>query len=203
LPDIFELDYFKAFNRIDPYKSAQFKDSKTEERKVLSITDCLRSFSDPEELDEFNAWYCKKCQKLQTALKRLEIYKAPDYFMIQLKRFKGADGTRWNRTESKITDLVTFPVDKFDMSPFMTSKSSPGKFAQENPEEEKESGVFQLFGVLHHTGTLNNGHCVAHAKHPDSGDWYLFNDDKVTKVTSLDELVTETAYVLFYKRINH
>lgn len=202
-PDYYPFEMLKGYLRVDPYKKKPEKEVTDQDRRIISLTDCLQRFRDPEELDENNCWYCKKCQKHQVALKKLEIYKAPDIFGIQLKRFKGFENTRWNRKESKIEDLVTFPINEFDFSPYIINQSPTSAYRNENQEESKNDekpAVYDLFAVLHHTGTLNNGHCYAHCKSSETGDWYLFNDDKVSKVNTLDEIISETAYVLFYKR---
>ncbi len=35
---------------------------------------------------------------------------------------------------------------------------------------------------------------------PTSGDWYDFDDSSVNKLRSADDVVSESAYILFYKR---
>jgi len=60
--------------------------------------------------------------------------------------------------------------------------------------------LYDLVGVLHHNGVMNSGHCISHCLHPKTKEWYEFNDDKVIKLTNLEKLITDTAYILFYKR---
>ena len=114
IPSFVDLAFFKNFIRIDPYKNAINKNL-IEERQFVDIRNCLTSFAEPEQLDENNTWYCKKCAKHQNAIKKLELYKLPQIFLIHLKRFKTGDNTRWNRNESKIKDLITFPIENFDL----------------------------------------------------------------------------------------
>lgn len=66
----------------------------------------------------------------------------------------------------------------------------------------KDRVLYDLVGVIHHIGVMNSGHCISHCKHPKTNEWYEFNDEKVTKVTNLEKLVTDTAYILFYSRKN-
>mgnify|MGYP002620554375 FL=1 len=200
LPDVFEFDIFKNYLNYDPYK--QNKDQKNVEKNFVDITDCLESFREPEELKDNDAWYCKNCKKHQPALKKLEIYSSPLIFIIHLKRFKGPDNTRWNRTESKITDMVTFPIENFNLTPFLCNKLLPNQYFNGQVEEEKndQPAVYDLFGVVHHSGNLNSGHCISHCKHPETGEWYRYDDEKVQKVTNLDEIITDTAYILFYRK---
>lgn len=44
------------------------------------------------------------------------------------------------------------------------------------------------------------GHYTAYAKNPLSNKWYYFNDSSVSEVRDLREIVSSSAYVLFYKR---
>lgn len=53
----------------------------------VSIYDCLNYFSMEETLSGNDKWYCGKCKDHVTAYKKMEVYKAPDYLIIHLKRF--------------------------------------------------------------------------------------------------------------------
>ena len=201
LPSFVDIEHLRSFIRYDPYKSG-IHHKESGEKRFLDISDCLRCFAQPEELDENNAWYCKKCEKHQNAVKVLEIYKIPKIFIIHLKRFKTGDNTRWNRTESKINDMITFSLEDFDLSPFVTNLNLPHDYANES---ENENGIpnelkYDLIGVIHHIGNLNSGHYITYAKNPKSDSWYCFNDERVRKVENTAELITDTAYILFYRR---
>jgi len=84
----------------------------------LSIEQCLDSFTKVEELDA----YCPVCSKsnkgdfTETKQKKsLQIWAAPPVLVLQLKRFK-TDGR--NRGY-KLNNLVTFPVEGFDLSQYV------------------------------------------------------------------------------------
>ena len=204
IPSFVELEYLRNFIRHNPYKSG-IHHKESGEKRFLDISDCLRCFAQPEELDENNAWYCKKCEKHQNALKVLEIYKIPKIFILHLKRFKTGDNTRWNRTESKINDMITFPLEDFDLSPFVINPHLPSEYDKETmngslEKEEINELKYDLVGVIHHIGNLNSGHYITYAKNIKTNAWYLFNDEKVRKVENTAEIVTDTAYILFYRR---
>ena len=55
---------------------------------MITIDDCFKEFEKNEILDQDNMWYCNKCKEHVQARKKLEIYKAPPIFIINLKRFK-------------------------------------------------------------------------------------------------------------------
>jgi len=52
-----------------------------------SIYDCMSSFSQEETLSGNDKWYCSKCKEHVNALKKMEIYKTPDFLIIHFKRF--------------------------------------------------------------------------------------------------------------------
>jgi len=205
IPSFVDLDHFKSFIRIDPYKAGH-PSATSDEKKFSDIKDCLASFAEPEELDEHNSWYCKRCAKHQSALKTLELYKLPKVFIIHLKRFKTGDNTRWNRTESKINDFITFPIEDLDLSSYVINPNLPSDYfgkeanANEIPNDGNSEVKYDLIGVIHHIGNLNSGHYITHCKNHKTGEWYAYDDDRVRKIENKAEIIVDTAYILFFKR---
>jgi len=64
-------------------------------------------------------------------------------------------------------------------------------------EVTKLQGEYDLHAVIHHQGTLRNGHYWADVK--VDGRWQRFNDSR-TSTVPWTEVVRETAYVLFYTK---
>lgn len=67
------------------------------------------------------------------------------------------------------------------------------------------SGYYELIAVLTHKGrSSNSGHYVCWSKQPKTNDWYMFDDDTVSRVTEEDILKLSgggdwhTSYVLLY-----
>ena len=58
---------------------------------------------------------------------------------------------------------------------------------------------YKLYGVVNHYGSQNFGHYTAFGE-LDSGQWAEFNDSSVSSLSKKD-IVSEGAYILFYKRI--
>jgi hypothetical protein len=63
--------------------------------------------------------------------------------------------------------------------------------------------IYDLYGVVNHSGTLNFGHYTAQCFNEVHQKWFNFNDSMVSEVSQQDlesDIVTPRAYVLFYKR---
>ncbi|CAM9189488.1 unnamed protein product, partial [Hapterophycus canaliculatus] len=78
----------------------------------VSLEACIRRFCEVETLEGDNAWYCSKCKKPQPASKKLDLWKVPPVLIVHLKRFAGS---------SKITSLVSFPLEGLDLSEVVKS----------------------------------------------------------------------------------
>jgi len=73
---------------------------------------------------------------------------------------------------------------------------------EENEEKKKKSScIYDLFGVVNHSGSVNFGHYTANCKNWKDGKWYNFNDSFVSEVSEKD-IVSRSAYLLFYERKN-
>jgi len=86
-----------------------------------------------------------------------------------------------------------------------TSKLEYASFSFEGDLGSNNSAYYELIGVLTHKGrSSNSGHYVGWSKNSKTNQWYMFDDDVVTKMTEEDILKLSgggdwhTAYVLFY-----
>ena len=120
-------------------KHSTFVAYEAEKKRViqtLTLRECLLAMSNPEVLGESNAWYCSSCQKHQPATKQLQIYQLPKILVIQLKRFKYRNRI-WS---DKLSNLVKFPIDGLDMSPFLLKR----RVSREQFEQEVGKKIEQL-----------------------------------------------------------
>ena len=79
---------------------------------------------------------------------------------------------------------------------------------------KEEDLIYDLYGVVNHSGTLNFGHYTANCFNEAHQKWFNYNDSSVTEMKPLKaggaptehhlkrEIVTEKAYILFYRRRN-
>lgn len=82
-------------------------DEKNTEIEEKTLAECFKLFSEPETLNADNAWYCSVCKEHKEATKEMKIYKAPKYFILHLKRFKGGESIL---SSGKISTKINFPV---------------------------------------------------------------------------------------------
>ena len=157
----------------------------------INLYDCLKLFSSEEILEGDNEWYCNICKQHRDVNKKMEIYKFPYYLIIQLKRFKQDEiehKSIFNIFNScKNNTLVNFPITNLEIS--------------EHSSSSINSNVkYDLIGVINHYGGTSFGHYTAYCL--NNGNWYEYNDQSVSYINK-SSVVSNAAYVLFYKKINN
>lgn len=55
-----------------------------------------------------------------------------------------------------------------------------------------------MIGITNHYGDMNSGHYNAQIK--NNNCWYLVDDGNVMKQENTENIVTDAAYILFYKK---
>eukprot|EP00762_Andalucia_godoyi_P000663 ANDGO_05358.mRNA.1 putative ubiquitin carboxyl-terminal hydrolase 16 len=145
--------------------------------RATSLDKCLQHFTEAEVLDGDNKYrYGKKLCKAQ---KQFLVSVPPNVLVIQFKRFEFS-----GRNGNKIGKFVSFPA-VLNMKPYTTNKDT-------NVE-------YDLCGVVVHSGaSLSSGHYFAFVK-AANGSWYCMDDSRVSPV-SINIVLQQNAYVLFYNR---
>lgn len=105
----------------------------------------------------------------------------PEVLCIHLKRFRHE-----LMFSSKISAAVSFPLKGLDMRTYLHSDCT------------SHVTTYELFSVICHHGTAGGGHYTCFAL--NSGQWYEFDDQCVTKV-SAETVQSCEAYVLFYRKV--
>jgi len=159
----------------------------SDKKESLSLADCLSAFSESETLDEGNPWFCPNCQKRQCASKTLNIYQAPPYLIVYLKRF-----VYHNNNSSKLDNRVEFPLNGLSLQPYID-----GSDIYNN--SDNNDYCYDLYGVVCHFGGVSSGHYTAYTKHVNTGEWHYYNDETVLTRTPQEEDFSN-GYVLFYQR---
>ncbi|EGW30839.1 uncharacterized protein SPAPADRAFT_52038 [Spathaspora passalidarum NRRL Y-27907] len=148
----------------------------------ISLYDCVRSFGTPEVLGEHDLWYCPRCKEHKRATKTIQIWSTGDILTIHLKRFHSA-----RAFSDKIDILIDFPINGLDISSYVS-------------DPIQTDCVYDLIAVDNHYGGLGGGHYTASVKNFRDNNWYYFNDSRVTRIDSAEEVITNAAYLLFYRR---
>lgn len=177
LPELFSgkiKTYISCIN-VD-YESKRIEDFWDIQLNVSGNKNLLESFQDyiqVEKMDGENQYFAGDEHKLQDANKGVIFNSFPDVLHLQLKRFE-YDIQR--DMMMKINDRYEFP-DIFDAAPYLVEDA-----------DRSEPWIYQLHGVLVHSGDLNAGHYYAFIKPSKDGWFYKYDDDKVTKATSREVL---------------
>ena len=149
-------------------------------KEKLNLYDLLNLFNNEEKLNSDNQWFCNKCKKNQNAIKKMEIYRAPNYLIIHLKRFKIKTSLFSNNNKNNI--FIDFPIFDLDLSDYVI---------------EKNNVFYDLYAIIEHFGDLDMGHYIAKCK--NNNEWIEYNDSNVEIINS-NNIVNNNAYVLFYKK---
>uniref|UniRef100_A0A3B4X5M9 Ubiquitin carboxyl-terminal hydrolase n=1 Tax=Seriola lalandi dorsalis TaxID=1841481 RepID=A0A3B4X5M9_SERLL len=136
------------------------------QQTTVQLQECIELFTTVETLEEENPWYCPVCKKHQLATKKLDLWSLPEVLIIHLKRFSYTKFTR-----EKLDSIVDFPLRDLDFSGCLLRKSLS------NGEPPSR---YDLIAVSNHYGGLRDGHYTSYAKNKDNGQWYYFDDSKVT-----------------------
>ena len=157
----------------------------TNQFRAVSLFDCMAHHCAPEVLSGENAWFNETTGKKQDVQKRLSFWSLPNVLIIVMKRFEMTARGHMR----KIQVPVDVPCVRADFSKYVIGYN-------------KESYVYELFGVCnHHGGSPMGGHYTATIKNAN-GKWYGCNDTIVREVPLTgDSIVSNLPYCLFYRKL--
>lgn len=108
---------------------------------------------------------------------------------------------------AKLTTMVNFPMNGFDMSPHLAKSAGEDGGGGESAGGSSISAAdskYDLYAVCYHQGsTLETGHYTAACLNPYDQQWYRFDDQRVSQVPKErveEEIINDEAYMLFYQR---
>ncbi|TAQ90895.1 hypothetical protein B7494_g771 [Chlorociboria aeruginascens] len=195
--------------RLEPFSAIQ-----CDIKGKSSLQESLQAYVDGEIMEGDNKYKCSTCDRHVDAVKRACLKDIPDNLIFHLKRF---DFNLRTLQRSKINEYFSFPR-KIDMRPYKV------EHLMETPDESPED-LFELVGILVHSGTAESGHYYSFIRERPSTsekeNWVEFNDDSVTPWdstcmegacfggpdyrgpidnTSMQYEKSYSAYMLFYQR---
>lgn len=147
---------------------------------VHTIEDALHLFSAPETLEGYRASSAGKAE-LVSASKSVKILELPEIIILHLMRFSyGSQGS------AKLSKPVYFPLELFLKRELLVLPTAEGR-------------KFELVATItHHGREPSKGHYTADILHP-SGKWLRYDDASVVAI-SINKVLHDQAYVLFYKQ---
>lgn len=161
----------------------------------ITLDGCFGKYLEEEKMEVGNYLDCQgDCQNRVACSKKLDFRVLPDVLILHLTRYGHKKAIMPSEyTPRKITDLVDFPIVNLDLTGYMKEPVNP-----------EHSYIYDLYAVAEHIGeTPTGGHYVTKAQNMYDGNWYEYDDSKVTQIPQeqlKETVVTPKAYVLFYKR---
>ncbi|CAG2256145.1 ubiquitin carboxyl-terminal hydrolase 2-like [Mytilus galloprovincialis] len=147
-------------------------------RSDVTLQSCINLFMKEEELDHDERPTCSKCKRKSACSKSFAVQRFPQILVIHFKRFSQG------RYSQKVSTRVEFP-DSLDVTEYSSEKGNT-------------KIIYNFYAVSNHSGSVHSGHYTASCKHPYSGDWFHFNDNRVSS-TSAHSTVSSEAYLVFYE----
>lgn len=151
------------------YESSRIEDFWDIQLNVTGNKNLQESFEDyisVETMDGDNKYFAGDKYQLQDAKKGVIFQSFPDVLHLQLKRFLY---DYYKDMPTKVNDRHEFP-EEIDLAPYLSDDA-----------DRSESWLYQLHGVLVHSGDLDAGHYYAFLKPQKDGWFYRYDDEKVTK----------------------
>ena len=182
------VNYIRCVNV--PFQSLRkevFYDLSMQVKGCASLIESFEKYIEPEEMNGANQYSTDEYGK-QDAIMGTEFAALPSVLHLHLRRFEFDYSTM---RMAKVNDNFAFPKE-LDLSKFVTDKS--------------KSYLYDLFGVLVHSGGTYGGHYYAFLRTSQDPQWYKFNDSVVTKETeetAIDDNFggkSYNAYMLIYVR---
>jgi ubiquitin carboxyl-terminal hydrolase 2 len=147
------------------------------DNKSPTIIDCFDLYVDGEIMDGDNSILNEYTGKKEEAKKNLIFWSFPTILVIDIKRF--------NSSNKKNQILIDFPLTNLNLSKYVIGYN-------------KESYIYDLYGVCNHSGSSLGGHYTSFVKNAN-GKWYEYNDTSVKEIHE-KEIISPKAYCFFYRK---
>lgn len=150
-----------------PYKSERkemFYRMSLDIKHKKNLSEALDLFVKEDILDGDNKYYCDQYDKKIPAKKRCLLSDLSNTLIIHLKRFEFNYNTM---QRTKINDFLEFPVN-LDLKPWSDCS-----------HQEDSYYLYELVGVLVHSGGADAGHYYSIIKDRELLSWYKFDDKHI------------------------
>ena len=197
IKQMFEKDYSEIWTMFYGIQVSQLENAETNEKlnmipepyfilnlpipennKSPNLIDCFDLYVESELLDGDNKIRDEKTGEKVVAKKNIMFWNFPNVLVIDIKRF--------NAMNRKNQIMVNFPLENLDLSNYVIGYN-------------KDSYVYDLYGVCNHSGSVMGGHYTSFVKNAN-GKWYHYNDTSVSEVAMAQQIITPKAYCFFYRK---
>ena len=171
-------------NNLNQYQKLQFKIYKNIDNsgvKQIPLSRCFENFMKWEELGNQDKYCCPNCNTQQNAKKKIQIDRCPHILIIHLKRF--------DENKKKIEIKIDYPIEGLNMEKYVFNNS-----------DDNYPMKYDLFAITCHIGNKGFGHYYSICKNVFKKKWYKIDDNKITEINNINDIITKDAYVLFYRR---
>lgn len=220
-------DSFKA--RMEIASGSWDQDGEKDLDSANTLHECLSRFTEPELLEASSKMHCVTCGMRQEAMKQMSIRTLPPIICFHFKRFEQSFASVRRSEMVKIDTPVEFPTCTLDLSHFQTSEVLRRRHNTETRSDattvetaltaamqqkfrngdkhtagqtnfairDNKEGIYDLFAIVNHNGRIDSGHYTATVR--KEGEWFRCDDEKVSKISEIDNIVrSEEAYLVFY-----
>lgn len=153
-------------------KEEHFYDLPIVVKGFSKLSESLKSYISEEQLIGDNKYDTNTKYGKQDAVIDIKFIEFPPVLHILLKRFMF--DFKHNKM-TKINDYYEFP-ETMDLTEYL---------ADDSPQK-KMSNIYDLYGVLVHSGNYSGGHYYAFLRTSTDQQWYKFNDSSVSKETVMN-----------------
>jgi len=134
----------------------------------IDVSELMKGYITPEAMERCG-YKCSKCKGVDNMEKQITIFRYPKILCLHLKRFYNSTMRR-----EKLSTTVNIP-DIMDMRSYATPESKHSSISR--------ASSYKLYGISHHSGSLNGGHYIGEVKNLDTGAWYNCNDSHCSKIS--------------------
>lgn len=171
---------FSVLSLSIPSESTINNSDNSNNNSKLSIFDCFDLYCKKELLSGEEAWFNEKTNKKESVNRGILFWSLPKILIIDIKRWKGYTSITKNSV------YIDTPLTNVDFSNYVKGYN-------------RNSYIYELYGVCNHLGGVNGGHYTAYIKNAN-GKWYEMNDMDVKEIPE-SNVVSCYSYCFFYRKI--
>ena len=130
--------------------------------------------------DEIDDYHCLDCSPKKTkAIITRSNWRLGSWLIVALKRF--------DNRQKRVNTVINIPLETTFTSTFHSTSPEPSF-----------RDTYELFATVNHHGVAGGGHYTAQAKHPVTGKWNLFDDERAMAIAA--PIIDHSSYVAMYRK---